>query len=392
MIKRKWLSKLRKFSFVLLLLMTAVSYHPYFANIQVVDKLPNPLNKYIVILSVCTFLLYIKHILTIKNNFISKYILCIAASLFLSLISICIFDNNGYIEDIKSILLTFFFLTIGYSIKIDRWQLEGLVLAYSCTVIFATFMQVIINIGGFIITDGYIQYGKNALGVMNASSAVALLVMTQVSSGRKRLFCYLLYAIIFLLMVTIRARTAYLTLFLLTGYLIYSKLKRKQYRIHPLYILIPPLCIISLLIIPGVWKTLFGYVYDSFTQNHGGDITAGRTVRNISALNIITDSLFFGNLWLERKIGQVHNYPLRVLSSYGVLIGFPLLYLYTTLIVKSVRGMFDTWNLSNIGYIVMMVPMIISMAEPTFPYAPGTSTIFPFILLGVTLKNTTMNK
>lgn len=388
MIKRKWLQKLRKFSFVLLLLMTAVSYHPYFANFQVVDKLPNPLNKYIMLLSVCTFLLYIRNILAIKSIFISKYILCIAASAFLSLMTICIFDDYRYIEEIKIIMLAFLFLTIGCSINIDSRQLVRLIFVYTCFVAFATFMQVIINIGGFIIADGYISYGKNSLGVMNASSAVALLVVTQVSSGKKRIFCYLLYAILFLLMVTIRARTAYLTLFLMTGYLVYTKLKKKQYKIHPSYILIPPLCIISLLIIPGVWETLFGYVYDSFTQNHGGDITAGRTVRNIGALDIITDSPFLGNLWLERKIGQVHNYPLRVLSSYGAVIAFPLLYLYTILLIKSVRGMLSSWNLYNIGYIVMMVPLIISMAEPTFPYAPGTSTIFPFILFGVTLKNT----
>jgi len=41
--------------------------------------------------------------------------------------------------------------------------------------------------------------------------------------------------------------------------------------------------------------------------------------------------------------------------------------------------------IQNIGFYVFMVPLIISLVEPTFPYSPGTGVIFSFVLLGFSI-------
>ena len=42
--------------------------------------------------------------------------------------------------------------------------------------------------------------------------------------------------------------------------------------------------------------------------------------------------------------------------------------------------------LGYLGYIALLVPFVCSMAEPSLPYGPGTSSIFSFILFGVALR------
>ncbi len=69
-----------------------------------------------------------------------------------------------------------------------------------------------------------------------------------------------------------------------------------------------------------------------------------------------------------------------------------MLYYFVTLFTTLVRsGRMGTFNVFNAGYFALLIPFIISMAEPTYPFGPGTATVFNFILFGVALRDTSDN-
>lgn len=132
------------------------------------------------------------------------------------------------------------------------------------------------------------------------------------------------------------------------------------------------------------------FIYNSFTQNQGDDITSGRMGRNIAAVGFIMDHPLFGNLNQGIHLSQIHNYPLITLYKYGLLFALPIIILYFMIIVRAVKSSFRNkeFSIFSIGYVAMFVPYIISMAEPTMPFGPGTAMLFNFFLFGVSLRNT----
>ena len=63
-------------------------------------------------------------------------------------------------------------------------------------------------------------------------------------------------------------------------------------------------------------------------------------------------------------------------------------YLFFIIIKGSLRSKVD--NIGEVGFFAALVPFIVSMAEPTFPFGPGTATVFNFILLGAAIKSQTI--
>lgn len=86
---------------------------------------------------------------------------------------------------------------------------------------------------------------------------------------------------------------------------------------------------------------------------------------------------------------RVHNYLLRVLSSYGIIGALPIYLLYFSIIIFVIKKIIKSqFTIQYLGYFVSVVPLIISLAEPTFPYSPGTGVIFSFVFLGYSIRKT----
>ena len=119
-----------------------------------------------------------------------------------------------------------------------------------------------------------------------------------------------------------------------------------------------------------------------------GNIDTGRGERNRAALNVLSYNPLFGNLIEKVDVGWVHNYPLNKLFQYGIVFSLPIIILYLYLLIKTVARTIKANNhdVFSIGYYALIIPFIISMAEPTFPFGPGTATVFNFILFGIALK------
>ena len=85
------------------------------------------------------------------------------------------------------------------------------------------------------------------------------------------------------------------------------------------------------------------------------------------------------------QIGWVHNYLLWNIYRFGLLFSFPIIVLFFLIFFNSLK---QSLKCSPDGrecfaYVCLLIPFLISLAEPTFPFGPGTVTLFNFILLGM---------
>ena len=379
---------IRYISIIILLCLTAISYHPRFANFVIYEGGENPLNRYFYLMTVICFGLHFSIKRWVVNEFIRTSGIWVIINVVFLAFLFFIGGSSQYISDLMSIIMALSFLLIGYNSRLTKNQLMLLVFIYSIVVAISTAFQIIVNIGGFRIADLYMQYGKNTLGLMTASSAISTLFVTLESEKYLKKYGYMLFILLLFLTITIRARAAFLTIFAVSTLLLYRKNKTSHKKIFTtkFYLVIGLFVFLLILISPNIFLKIGNYIYDSFTQNQGSDLTSDRATRNAVALKILTQHPLLGNIEGKQHYALVHNYLLRVLSSYGLLFSFPIICLYL-LIVKTIFQ-YTIKNIpviNHLGFWVMTVPLIISLAEPTFPFAPGTGIIFPFILFGCSL-------
>ena len=386
--------KIPYISLLVLLILTALSYHPIYANVVTYDKGVNPLNRIIVAMTIVTFVLHFDYRIWLGNNFIKVFL---AYVVIIGVIGYMIDQfkiTNWYFEEFRSILMSFAFLLVGYSFckKTTHNQLIGLIFLYSIFVIYAVYNQLMQHAGGFIITDIYISYGKNTMGVMCASSCIALLFLAIENNNRAiKLISWFLYIYIFILTISIRARAGYISILAITLYIVFKVYKGRQAIKNIMWLLLGIIVVLILsLFFSNVLYSIWDFVWDSFTRHQDmNDLSSGRKAINQFAIRIVARSPFFGNLMLQRdyQSAEVHNYFLRQLSSYGIIGSLPILLLYIYLFISILKNIFKKnieWT--NIGFFVFLVPLIISLVEPTFPFAPGTGVIFPYILLGYSIR------
>lgn len=381
--------KIANLSLIILLSISALSYHPMFANFVTESDAANPLSKYISLTAVLALALHIKVKEWFASAFIRKFVLfgVLAFAMYFVLL---IFFPASENSDVKNVFMALTFILIGYSSRLSQKGWVMALLCYSIVVLYSTMMQIMQNLGGFVIQDLYLQYGKNQLGLITASVAIATCFRGLAEKNKKLMFILLLIACLALVFtITIRARAAFTTTFIILCLLIYKKMQMtKSNYARPFIWVFIVVAILSVLCLDSVNS----YIVSSFTQNQGTDITSGRLERNVFAFNLILDSPFLGNLSLNKSYPLIHNYLLRVLSDYGLIGALFLMCLYTYFAVYSIRHMVKSnLDFNKIGYFIMLLPFILSLEEPTFPYAPGTAVILPFILFGYTLKKEQVN-
>ena len=249
-------------------------------------------------------------------------------------------------------------------------------------------MQVYQNIGGFIILDQYRANSKNSLGAILAAAVISFIYAASRSKKGFRILFYALAALGVVVVLTIRARASFLAIVLVMMAIFMRQIKSKG--------VIWALVIISLggvllLVAP---ESVSNFVIESITAGRqGSDITSGRMGTYQEALSIFSRSPFLGNISEQQEIAWVHNYLLLKLSNFGLLFAWPFLMYYFYLLVYCIKHLLRTNQrreglpIFYQGFSLVLIPFVISLLEPTFPFAPGTAVAYNFIMLGLADSN-----
>lgn len=380
--------KARYWVLLLLVFLITISSHPVIVATSRAAGMESGtiLSRYIILVYAGLFVMCINFKSMLKPKMVRVCWLLLLLVFLWYLITFSLFGRRIMLNDIRSILICLIAIMIGWQMDLDKKRFYIMLLVFASLTLFVGLMQVVTNVGGFVILDQYQADNKNSLGVMLVTSGIIYLVLALNAKSKRivqiGLFALVVFALVILL--TIRARAATLTIGIVLLYIFYERFKGKNF---VFYLLIGVFVVVMIFLFMP--ESIKQYVLASFTQNYeGGDITAGRASRNRDALAYLSQHIWLGNIRREIDIPQIHNYPLNRTFEFGIVFAFPILLLYLYLLinttVKTIKS--DNRNTQNIGYYLLLIPFIISMAEPTFPFGPGTATVFNFITFGLALR------
>ncbi|MBR5736513.1 MAG: O-antigen ligase family protein [Bacteroidales bacterium] len=381
------ISTIRDVLLYILLFLTAISYHPTIMRMSRYAGYESGtiLSRYIVLLFLVVFVLSFS-VYTIKScKLVRIYLIWFVIIAIVAVIVQALFKNRSMVSELRTFLMVFGSIMIGYNLKADNKKIATILLVFSVTTLFSGLMQVLVNNGGFRIANQYITDSKNSLGAMLATACFSFFYLSRF--WKKSLFKTIAIALAFLtlvVIVTIRARMAFVALALIVMY--YYYLIKRNRNILISVIIVSLVVFFGALLIPN---SIIDYLDASFTAGtQGEDFTSGRLVVYSQAIEILMQSPLLGNVQRFYQIGWVHNYPLLKLYSFGLLFSWPILALYLTILINVIKRTLHLPASGSVcfGYVCLLIPFIISMGEPTFPFGPGTVTLFNFILLGCSEK------
>ncbi len=362
-----------------------MAYHPvFFSTGEAANNTP--------IVMVLFVLLGVLSIITIrriglKRRLIKSMFLCTVA---ITIISYILLFSGLNIDSSEAIayIQVMIGVILGYNLSLSLNQWHIVLRTYMLTSLIMGFMLVTNMVGSFQIVEQYLVSGKNASGVMIAISGAIAFYLARVDKSRLlRAFDYLVLALLLLELLVFRARLATLSLFLLVLLFLYKERSIK------LLIGVG----IAVLVVAVISPAAKSFITDSFFMNKETDITSGRGELNSGAITIISNSPLIGNLNHDFTIldeTNVHNYVLKRLSDFGLIISLPWIIIYLVIGITVIKRFY--WiNHSNrfhlISYLLMILLLLESFGEYSYPFSPGTITLIPFIMLGVAERERVFN-
>lgn len=328
---------------------------------------------------------------TLKASFIKNYfILFVIISIEVSLCSLL--GLNIKLSEIRELAIPLLIIIIGYNSPLKSNTIKIISYIFIVSTLFIGFEQIRINIGGFIIDDTYKTSAKNSIGPILALGGVCSMWYAFSEKKKSTKVLLLIAAILFFIeILTIRARLATLAYAAVLLYIMILKYRSltPYYKSKCLIFIILSL-IAAGLIFSQQLNNVKDFVFNSFFQNKESDILSGRENAYAIAFQHLSSHPILGNLVTDIKIPWVHNYLLLKFSNFGYIGGLPFAILYLYLIVYTAKMLIKTKYLSNsiYGFVLLCIPLIVSIGEPTFPYGPGTANFLPYLILGFNLKNT----
>ena len=331
-----------------------------------------------------------------RSKFLKRILLLFVLICFSSLVFCTINDKFQLVEEVRELLIPVAALLIGYNLKLKDRTILIIIAIYAIVVIVLIGSRIATDLGSFYIEEATTFVGKNTVGVMLcAVGAIGIqMAYSQNCKPAERITSGIFFIISLIYLLTIRGRTA--TLGLIVIFLFTTILFLVRYKTSTSFKIV--LSILSILliinfltpfeIIPGSQA----YVHDSFFLGKEKDVLSDRGVRNAQAIDIIKISPLLGRLTLDYNVEWVHNYPLLKMSNFGLLGSTPWMIMYLYILVTVIKSLFrlKTFNIQDVGYIMMLSPFFISLGEPTLPYGPGTVTVLNFIFLGNSIRHSNL--
>lgn len=379
------IDKIRYFFLYLLIVLIALYSHPTIMEMSRSAGLEQGtiLSRYIMIVFILLFLFSLDIPRIWKSRWLRRLLWMLFAIIVTALL-LLVAKSTRMIGDVRAIGICVAAVLVGWQLNLSEKHLDFVLLLFCLMLMYVGLMQVVTNIGGFVIDDQLLADNKNAFGVMLASSCF---IFAQLAFDTRKTFPKLLLflgaAFAMVVMLTIRARAAVLAAVLVIGYSYFLQNKKPELIGYSIFALLGLALVVILL--PDSVKD---FVYNSFFQNSHGDITSGRLARNEAGIDFFLAHPIFGLLTEDADFAQIHNYPLNRLCEYGIFFCIPILVMYVSLLVQSVKltVRLRPDERRNLGFFLILIPFVISMAEPSLPFGPGTSTVFNFIVFGYSMR------
>ena len=282
---------------------------------------------------------------------------------------------------IINLLMVLMFLMISFmdlSLKQYKWVLQLFLIG----VLFSGISIIFTYGNGFVINDLYMPVPKNQIApILSLGFLIAFFLGNQTKKVKNKYYYWGIACLLFVCICVFRARANIVAS--LIGLFVYFVFYKRKIRI----MLFAAIGTIVILIVTPVGE----FVYNAFFANYDitdlNSISAGRTSTYGSALKFISDNWAFGRMTSSVESyhqGNVHNYLLYTLENYGIWGGGLLIVFYLRLLFEvGKKNIFGYRNgFYTLGCFVFIIPLVVSLFEYTYPYAPGSAVFMAYFCFG----------
>lgn len=284
--------------------------------------------------------------------------------------------NFNY-SPLRDLLLALFVVFIGYNLNLSDKDLFVILVLFTLGFLISALSVIYAFSDGFVIQERYLPVPKNQYAPMYGMASIFAIVCGFKSVGWKRYALFLVSAVLFGALLTLRGRAAIIAtsfLFLVIFFWYFEGVRYKLYFLLAAFLAFP---------------FLASMLYDSLFLNYDvssiDSVSTGRFSVYMQGLDFLFDNPAGG--MMEASISSesaIHNYALYNLANYGVVVSFPVIFLYLCYFCFLLRlVLVREFSIHTCGHLAMLMIFFVSLFEYTLPYAPGTTVFFPFLLLGL---------
>ena len=279
-------------------------------------------------------------------------------------------------------LMAFVFIVISFNMRLTKVQYIKILNVFIWSTLFVGLTCIYTYALGFVINDLYMPVPKNQIAPLLTAGCFVAFFSGNYSIVRWKQFYY--WGIAFLLFLCIcvfRARANIVAIVLgLVIYIVFYKRK-----ISTLFVG----CLLGIIVL--ILTPLGEFVYNAIFLNYDvsdlNSVSAGRTNTYMASLDFILNNFFLGESYggeMRNQPSTVHNYVLYILEKYGFGGSFLLLWFYIRLLFEIGRNnvLGSKQGFFNIGNFVFIIPLVVSLFEYTYPYAPGSAVFMAYFCLG----------
>ena len=292
------------------------------------------------------------------------------------------------ISDIAQLVVALITVILGINLEWKERDWADICYYYTVLMVAVTICNSLVYAGGLYVPEYYMfDEGKNQVGAMVAIGAAGCFYFGM-KWREQRVSFWVISFLALLCLVLIRARS---DCFALIACMLLITAKETDFRMKwnvKAVLTIIGIILIGVIIYTGfIGDELHTFMYGGKNEDNINDITSRRWNRNQQGMEILRHHHTVEELHNPMKIPFIHNYPLLRLVRYSVF-SLPLLLFYIYFGISALIEVFKTRKsqVKQVGWIVCCIPLLISFAEPNFPYGPGLVQMMAFLLLGFSLR------
>ena len=293
-----------------------------------------------------------------------------------------------YLSDIAQLGIALITIIIGMNLQWDEHDWANVCYYYTVLMTAVTLCNCLVYAGGLYVPEYYMfNEGKNQVGAMVAIGATGCFFFGMKLRENRTAF-WVISFLALLSLVLIRARS---DCFALIACMLL--ITAKDADLHLKWNVKTVLTIIGIILIGVIIYTgfisdeLHTFMYGGKNSDNINEITSRRWGRNQEGMEILRQHHTMQDLRNPMKIPFIHNYPLLRLVRYEYF-SLPLLLFFIYFGISTLIELFKSRKseVKQVGWIVCCIPLLISFAEPNFPYGPGLVQMMAFLLLGFSLR------
>lgn len=322
-----------------------------------------------------------------SERFMRLFLLAIILTL-LVFIGFRVVGRHYLLADLSQLIVAFVCIGVGIGLDLDLRQWGNVAYYYTLAIVAVTIANCFYWAGGLYIPEHYmLDEGKNQIGGMVAICGAAMFFFG-IKNKEERTHFMVMFALTFLLLLLIRARADFFALLACVLFIAAKDCKwRWNWGVKSILTVIG-ICLVGYIIYVGfISDELHTFMAGGKSSGDFDVISSNRLERNQQGLDILLHDPLNGDVDNDSNILLIHNYILLRLVRYGIW-SFPMVAFYLYFGIVTIIALFRNRKtaLADVGYVVCMVPLLVSFMEPSFPYGPGSVQLLAFLLLGATFR------